>query len=111
MPYCTYCGETVKETHYYCGQCGESLTDQAESNNGPPPIRTPSGFLSWRSIEYINTAYSEGVDEDHLGYARLEQELVSGIIDLSIVGALDDVNIFKTILSQYDEIQDEKRQQ
>lgn len=110
MPYCTACGEEVKETHYYCGQCGESLTDRAENNNGPPPMRMNSGFLSGRSLEYVNTAYAEGIDENHPGYARLEQDIVSGIIDFSIVGALDGVNILTAVFSQYDNIRDEKRQ-
>lgn len=69
-------------------------------------------YLSIEStISTTNTASAEGIDEDHPGYARLEQDLASAIIDFSIVGALDDVNILKTVFSQYDEIRDEKRQQ
>lgn len=48
MPYCPNCGDQVKDIHYYCGLCGQALSDIAESENDPPMTVDREGFLSLR---------------------------------------------------------------
>jgi len=50
MPHCPNCGDRVKDVHYYCGSCGQALSDIAESENDPPMAADREGFLSLRSL-------------------------------------------------------------
>jgi len=54
MPHCPNCGDRVKDVHYYCGSCGQALSDIAESENDPPMAADREGFLSLRSLSYVN---------------------------------------------------------
>lgn len=109
MPYCTNCGNETEEAHYYCGQCGEPLTDDSEGDS--VPLRTTTyrtGFLSGRSIEFLSEVLEDGIDEDHPGHTHLERDIAAALVDFGMVGAVEDLNLLEVLASQsQDEFLDE----
>lgn len=69
---------TVKDTYRYCGQCGQPLEDDiVDDHDGVPPSSRPParpGFLSNRSIEYMNQLHKgeKEWDPELSGYAHLK---------------------------------------
>jgi|GEM_PF-5912846 len=101
MPYCTNCGNEVGKTHYYCGQCGNPLTDEAEQDGVPPGTSAQrTGFLSGRTVEYLDDALEEGLDESHPGHIYLERDIAAALVDFGMVGAIDELNLLKVLFSE-----------
>lgn len=99
MPYCPNCGDAVKDTYRYCGQCGQPLEDDIEhDNDGMPPSGRPPdrpGFLSDRSIEYINQLHKgeKEWDSELSGYAHLQRDVGGAFADLNLLTTVDELNV------------------
>lgn len=99
MPYCPNCGQAVKDTYRYCGQCGQPLEDEIDDGNDgiPPSGRPPDrpGFLSDRSIEYINQLHNgeKEWDPELSGYAHLKRDVGGAFADLNLLTTVDELNI------------------
>ncbi len=70
MPYCPNCGNRVKAVHHYCGSCGQALSEIAESESDPPMAVDRDGFLSLRSLSYVNELLNgeRELDRDSVSY-------------------------------------------
>jgi len=94
MPHCPNCGDRVKDVHYYCGSCGQALSDIAESENDPPMAADREGFLSLRSLSYVNDLLNgeQELDRDSVSYTQLSREVSAAFADcarLAMVKELD----------------------
>lgn len=101
MPYCPNCGGLVQDEHHYCGSCGQALSKIAESENDPPMAVDREGFLSIRSLSYINDLLTgeQGLDRDSVSYSQLSQEVSSAFADftrLAMVKELDLLQLWAT---------------
>lgn len=100
MPYCTNCENEVGKTHYYCGQCGDPLTEETDRDGvAPGSTAQRTGFLSGRTIEYLNDVLEEGIDEDHPGHTHLERDIAAALVDFGMVGAIDELNLLEVLAS------------
>lgn len=99
MPYCPNCGNQVKETHFYCGQCGYSLTEEVNNDSDQTPAAGSAanrhGFLSGRSIQYLSDVINseQDLDPDKVGYSNLARDVGAGLADFAHVSAVDDINL------------------
>ncbi|WP_432277293.1 zinc-ribbon domain-containing protein [Halobacterium salinarum] len=73
MPYCPNCGSQVKAVHHYCGSCGQALSEIAASESDPPMAVDRDGFLSLRSLSYVNELLEgeQELDRDSLLHTAL----------------------------------------
>lgn len=85
MPYCPNCGSQVKVVHHYCGSCGQALSDIAESKADPPMAIDREGFLSMRSLSYVNDLLKGEQELDHnsVSYTQLSRDVSAAFADFA----------------------------
>ena len=103
MPYCSNCGDSVKDTHRYCGSCGTPLSDEVEEDEGIPPRPSTAyggGFLSGRSYEYIAKVRGgkEEWDSDSIGYANLKRDVGQAMADFQLLYKIGEANLLALTL-------------
>jgi len=95
MPYCPNCGSRVKAAHHYCGSCGRALSDIAESETDPPMAMNREGFLSMRSLSYVNELL-EGereLNHDSVSYTQLSRDVRAAFADLARLAMVKDLDL------------------
>ena len=97
MPHCPNCGSQVKDVHHYCGSCGRALSDIAESETDPPMAIDREGFLSVRSLSYVNELL-EGereLDHDSVSYTQLSRDVSAAFADLARLAMVNDLDLLQ----------------
>jgi len=97
MPYCPNCGDQVKDIHHYCGSCGQALSDIAESENEPPMAVDREGFLSLRSLSYVNNLLNgeQDLDRDSVSYTQLSREVSAAFADFARLAMIKDLDLLQ----------------
>lgn len=97
MPYCPNCGSRVKEVHHYCGSCGQALSDIAESESDPPMAVDIDGFLSLRSLTYINELLrgERELDRDSVAYTQLSREVAAAFADFARLAMVQELDLLQ----------------
>ncbi len=97
MPYCPNCGDQVKDIHHYCGSCGQALSDIAESENEPPMAVDRKGFLSLRSLSYVNNLLNgeQDLDRDSVSYTQLSREVSAAFADFARLAMIKDLDLLQ----------------
>ncbi|WP_241434427.1 LITAF-like zinc ribbon domain-containing protein [Natronorubrum tibetense] len=97
MPYCTNCGGQVKDIHHYCGACGQTLSDIAESETDPPMAVDREGFLSLRSLSYVNNLLNgeQDLDRDSVSYTQLSREVSAAFADFARLAMIKDLDLLQ----------------
>jgi len=95
MPYCPNCGNQVKAVHHYCGSCGQALSDIAESEADPPMAVDREGFLSMRSLSYVNDLLKGEQELDHnsVSYTQLSRDVSAAFADFARLAMVDDLDL------------------
>ncbi len=95
MPYCPNCGSRVKAVHHYCGSCGQALSEIAESESDPPMAVDRDGFLSLRSISYVNELLNgeREFDRDSVSYTQLSREVSAAFADFARLAMVNDLDL------------------
>jgi len=95
MPYCSNCGNQVKEIHHYCGSCGQALSDIAGSETDPPMAIERKGFLSMRSLSYVNEllAGEQELNHDSVSYKQLSRDLSAAFADFARLAMVNDLDL------------------
>jgi len=95
MPYCSNCGSRVEAVHYYCGSCGQALSEIAESENDPPMAVDRAGFLSLRSLSYVNELLNgeRELDRDSVSYTQLSREVSAAFADFARLAMVNDLDL------------------
>ena len=95
MSYCPNCGSRVKAVHHYCGSCGQALSEIAESESDPPMAVDRDGFLSLRSLSYINELLSgeQELDRDSVSYTQLSQDVNAALADFARLAVVEDLDL------------------
>lgn len=95
MPYCPNCGSRVKAVHHYCGSCGQALSDIAESETDPPMAMDREGFLSMRSLSYVNELLEgeRGFDHDSVSYTQLSRDVSAAFADFARLAMVNDLDL------------------
>ena len=95
MPYCPNCGDRVKSIHHYCGSCGQALSEIAESESDPPMAMDRDGFLSLRSLTYVNELLGEEreLDRDSVSYTQLSREVSAAFADFARLAMVKDLDL------------------
>lgn len=95
MAYCPNCGTQVQEEHHYCGSCGQALSSVAESEDESPMVVDRDGFLSLRSLSYINDLVDgeQEIDRDSVSYKQLAREVDFAFADFARLAFVDDLNL------------------
>lgn len=99
MPYCTDCGNEVRDTHSYCRQCGTQLTEGQNSGPASTAEAPEVGFLTHESMEYLKEALEAGTDEEHPGHASLMRDVAAAFQDFAVIGKLDELNLLEILAS------------
>lgn len=97
MPYCPNCGSQVKAVHHYCGSCGQALSEIAESESDPPMAVDRDGFLSLRSLSYVNELLGgeQELDRDSVSYTQLSREVSAAFADFARLAMVNDLNLLQ----------------
>ena len=97
MPYCPNCGSQVKAVHHYCGSCGQVLSEIAESESDPPMAVDRDGFLSLRSLSYVNELLGgeQELDRDSVSYSQLSQEVSAALSDFARLAMVNDLDLLQ----------------
>ncbi|WP_241430882.1 zinc ribbon domain-containing protein [Natronolimnohabitans innermongolicus] len=97
MPYCSNCGSRVKDIHHYCGSCGQALSKVAESETDPPMAVSRDGFLSLRSLSYINGLLSgeRELDRDSVSYMQLSREVNAALEDFARLAMVEELDLLQ----------------
>jgi len=97
MPYCPNCGDRVKEIHHYCGSCGQALSKTAESEKDPPMAVDREGFLSLRSLSYVNNLLNgeEELDRDSVSYTQLSREVSAAFADFARLAMVKELDLLQ----------------
>ncbi|MFY4816299.1 zinc ribbon domain-containing protein [Haloarcula sp. AONF1] len=97
MPYCPNCGSQVKAVHHYCGSCGQVLSEIAESESDPPMAVDRDGFLSLRSLSYVNELLGgeQELDRDSVSYTQLSQEVSAAFADFARLAMVNDLDLLQ----------------
>jgi hypothetical protein len=97
MPYCPNCGSQVKAVHHYCGSCGQALSEIAESESDPPMAVDRDGFLSLRSLSYVNELLEgeQELDRDSVSYTQLSQEVSAAFADFARLAMVNDLDLLQ----------------
>ena len=97
MPYCPNCGSQVKAVHHYCGSCGQALSEIAESESDPPMAVDRDGFLSLRSLSYVNELLEgeQELDRDSVSYTQLSQEVSAAFSDFARLAMVNDLDLLQ----------------
>jgi hypothetical protein len=95
MPYCPNCGSRVKAVHHYCGSCGQALSEIAESESDPPMAVDRDGFLSVRSLSYVNELLNgeQELDRDSVSYTQLSREVSAAFADFARLAMVNDLDL------------------
>ena len=95
MPYCPNCGSRVKAVHHYCGSCGQALSEIAESESDPPMAVDRDGFLSLRSLSYVNELLNgeRELDRDSVSYTQLSREVSAAFADFARLAMVNDLDL------------------
>ena len=95
MPYCPNCGGRVKAVHHYCGSCGQALSEIAESESDPPMAVDRDGFLSVRSLSYVNELLNgeRELDRDSVSYTQLSREVSAAFADFARLAMVNDLDL------------------
>lgn len=95
MPYCPNCGSRVKAVHHYCGSCGQALSEIAESESNPPMAVDRDGFLSLRSLSYVNELLNgeRELDRDSVSYTQLSREISAAFADFARLAVVNDLDL------------------
>ena len=95
MPYCPNCGSRVKAVHHYCGSCGQALSEIAESESDPPMAVDRDGFLSLRSLSYVNELLNgeRELDRDSVSYTQLSREVSAAFADFARLAMVHDLDL------------------
>jgi len=95
MPYCPNCGSRVKAVHHYCGSCGQALSEIAESESDPPMAVDRDGFLSVRSLSYVNELLNgeRELDRDSVSYTQLSREVSAAFADFARLAMVNDLDL------------------
>ncbi|MCU4927106.1 zinc ribbon domain-containing protein [Halobacteria archaeon AArc-dxtr1] len=95
MPYCPNCGSQVKAVHHYCGSCGQVLSEIAESESDPPMAVDREGFLSLRSLSYVNELLKgeRELDHDSVSYTQLSREVSAAFADFARLAMVNDLDL------------------
>ena len=99
MPYCTDCGNEVRDTHSYCRGCGRRLTESENSVSASTARAPEPGFLTHESMEYLREALETGTDKEHPGHASLMRDIAAAFQDFAVFGKLDDLNLLEILAS------------
>ena len=99
MPYCTDCGNEVRDTHSYCRGCGTELTESQNPGTASTDQAPVPGFLTHESMEYLKEAIEAGTDEEHPGHASLMRDVAAAFQDFAVIGKLDDLNLLEILAS------------
>ena len=97
MLYCPNCGSQVKAVHHYCGSCGQALSEIAESESDPPMAVDRDGFLSLRSLSYVNELLGgeQELDRDSVSYKQLSQEVSAAFADFARLAMVNDLDLLQ----------------
>jgi hypothetical protein len=97
MPHCPNCGSQVKVVHHYCSACGQALSDIAESEADPPMAVDTEGFLSMRSLSYVNGLVTgeQDLDRDSVSYTQLSREVSAAFADFARLAMVDDLDLLQ----------------
>jgi hypothetical protein len=97
MPYCPNCGSQVKPVHHYCGSCGQALSEIAESESDPPMAVDRDGFLSLRSLSYVNELLGgeQELDRDSVSYTQLSREVSAAFSDFARLTMVNDLDLLQ----------------
>ncbi|MGQ4557511.1 zinc ribbon domain-containing protein [Halobellus sp. GM3] len=97
MPYCPNCGSQVKAVHHYCGSCGQVLSEIAESESDPPMAVDRDGFLSLRSLSYVNELLGgeQELDRDSVSYTQLSREVSAAFADFARLAMVNDLDLLQ----------------
>ncbi len=97
MPYCPNCGSLVKAVHHYCGSCGQALSEIAESESDPPMAVNRDGFLSLRSLSYVNELLGgeQELDRDSVPYTQLSREVSAALADFARLAMVNDLDLLQ----------------
>jgi hypothetical protein len=97
MPYCPNCGSQVKAVHHYCGSCGQALSEIAESESDPPMAVDRDGFLSLRSLSYVNELLGgeQELDRDSVSYTQLSREVSAAFADFARLAMVNDLDLLQ----------------
>jgi len=97
MPYCPNCGSQVKAVHHYCGSCGQALSEIAESESDPPMAVDRDGFLSLRSLSYVNKLLGgeQDLDRDSVSYTQLSREVSAAFADFARLAMVNDLDLLQ----------------
>ncbi|MFC6838365.1 zinc ribbon domain-containing protein [Halomarina ordinaria] len=95
MPYCSNCGRRIKAVHHYCGSCGQALSEIAESESDPPMAVGRDGFLSRRSLTYVNELLrgERELDHDSVSYTELSREVTAALADFARLAMITDLDL------------------
>ena len=97
MPYCPNCGSQVKAVHHYCGSCGQALSEIAESESDPPMAVDRDGFLSLRSLSYVNELLGgeQELERDSVSYTQLSREVSAAFADFARLAMVNDLDLLQ----------------
>jgi len=97
MPYCPNCGSQVKAVHHYCGSCGQALSEIAEPESAPPMAVDRDGFLSLRSLSYVNELLGgeQELDRDSVSYTQLSREVSAAFADFARLAMVNDLDLLQ----------------
>ncbi|WP_424016284.1 zinc ribbon domain-containing protein (plasmid) [Halorientalis pallida] len=97
MPYCPNCGGQVNAVHHYCGSCGKALSDIAESESESPIAVERDGFLSLRSLSYVNDLWTgeQEFDRDSVSYKQLSREVSGALGDFARLAMVEDLDLLQ----------------
>ncbi len=97
MAYCPNCGSQVKAVHHYCGSCGQALSEIAESESDPPMAVDRDGFLSLRSLSYVNELLGgeQELDRDSVSYTQLSREVSAAFADFARLAMVNDLDLLQ----------------
>jgi len=97
MPYCPNCGSQIKAVHHYCGSCGQALSEIAESESDPPMAVDRDGFLSLRSLSYVNELLGgeQDLDRDSVSCTQLSREVSAAFADFARLAMVNDLDLLQ----------------
>ena len=97
MPYCPNCGSQIKAVHHYCGSCGQALSEIADSESSPPMAVDRDGFLSLRSLSYVNELLGgeQELDRNSVSYTQLSREVSAAFADFARLAMVNDLDLLQ----------------
>lgn len=95
MAYCPNCGSQVKDSHHYCGTCGKGLSESSKLEDESPLEVNRDGFLSRRSIKYVNELLNgeRKLDYESVAFKQLSRDVNAGFADFARLSMVEDLNL------------------